>query len=58
MPGIFEPSSGWQPTTWIAALYSLRKRDTPMIVPVVPMLETKCVMVPCVSRQISGPVVS
>jgi hypothetical protein len=29
-----------------------------MIVPVVPMLETKCVILPSVSRQISGPVVS
>ncbi len=28
-----------------------------MMVPVVPMLETKCVMRPPVSRQISGPVV-
>jgi hypothetical protein len=27
-----------------------------MIVPVVPMLLTKCVMQPSVSRQISGPV--
>ena len=29
-----------------------------MMVPVVPMLETKCVMRASVSRQISGPVVS
>ena len=29
-----------------------------MIVPVVPMLETKCVILPSVSRQISGPVVA
>ena len=29
--------------------------DTPMIVPVVPIAETKCVMRPSVSRQISGP---
>ncbi len=29
-----------------------------MIVPVVPMLDTKCVSVPFVSRQSSGPVVS
>ena len=29
-----------------------------MMVPVVPMLETKCVTLPSVSRQISGPVPS
>ena len=34
---------------------SFKKRLTPMIVPVVPMLLTKCVMRPCVCRQSSGP---
>jgi hypothetical protein len=58
MPGILEPSSGWQPMIRIAGFFSFRKREVPMIVPVVPMLDTKCVIVPCVSRQISGPVVS
>ena len=58
MPGICDPSVGWQPTICTAGLFSLRKRDTPMMVPVVPMLLTKCVMAPPVSRQISGPVPS
>ncbi len=44
--------------TWIFGFFSLKKREQPMMVPVVPMLETKCVMRPCVSRQISGPVPS
>ena len=35
---------------------SFRKRDTPVMVPVVPMAETKCVTPPAVCRQISGPV--
>ena len=35
---------------------SFRKRDTPVMVPVVPMAETKCVTLPAVCRQISGPV--
>jgi hypothetical protein len=37
---------------------SLKKREQPMIVPVVPMLLTKCVIDPAVSRQISGAVPS
>jgi hypothetical protein len=40
----------------IDGFFSLRKRDTPMIVPVVPIADTKWVIDPCVSRQISGPV--
>ena len=39
-----------------AGFISLRKREQPMIVPVVPMVATKCVTDPRVSRQISGPV--
>ena len=35
---------------------SFRYRLTPMMVPVVPMLLTKCVMRPCVCRHSSGPV--
>ena len=58
MPGICEPSEGWQPTIWIFGFFSLKNCEQPMMVPVVPMLETKCVMRPCVSRQISGPVPS
>ncbi len=56
MPGICEPSSGCAPTIVIAGFCSLRKRDTPMIVPVVPIADTKWVIAPFVSRQISGPV--
>jgi hypothetical protein len=44
------------PITWIAGFFSLRKREHPMMVPVVPMVATKCVTFPSVSRQISGPV--
>ena len=58
MPGICEPSSGWQPMILTLGFFSLKKREQPMMVPVVPMLETKCVIVPLVSRQISGPVLS
>ena len=39
-------------------LFSFMKRDTPVMVPVVPMALTKCVIEPLVSAQISGPVVS
>ena len=42
----------------IFGFFSLKKREQPMMVPVVPMLETKCVILPSVSRQISGPVLS
>ncbi|OIQ75419.1 hypothetical protein GALL_429100 [mine drainage metagenome] len=53
-----EPSSGCTPTICTCALRSFRKRDTPVIVPVVPIAETKWVTRPSVSRQISGPVAS
>ena len=58
MPGICEPSSGWQPTIWIDGFFSFRNREQPMMVPVVPMLRDEVGDVPSVSRQISGPVVS
>ena len=57
IPGMDAPSAGWAPTIVIAGFCSFRYFDTPMIVPVVPIAETKCVMRPPVSRQISGPVV-
>ncbi len=57
MPGILLPSSGCRPTMVTGFSCSRRKRDTPVMVPVVPMLETKWVMRPDVCRQISGPVV-
>ena len=47
MPGMCEPSLGWQPTIWISLRCSFRKRDTPMIVPVVPIALTKCVISCC-----------
>ncbi len=40
------------------AFCSFRYREVPMMVPVVPIALTKCVTLPWVSRQISGPVVS
>ena len=55
MPGIDAPSAGCAPTTTIAGFFSFRNVDTPMIVPVVPIAETKCVMRPSVSRHSSGP---
>lgn len=55
-PAIWAPSPGCRPTIWTAGLRPLRKRDTPMMVPVVPMLLTKCVTRPAVCSQISGPV--
>ena len=53
--GSARPRVGCTPITWIAGFFSLRKREQPMMVPVVPMVETKCVILPAVSRQISGP---
>ena len=41
----------------IAGFFSFKYLDTPMMVPVVPIAETKCVIAPCVSFQSSGPVV-
>ena len=39
-------------------LFDFKNRVIPQKVPVVPRPATKCVSLPCVSRQISGPVVS
>jgi hypothetical protein len=58
MPGMREPSLGCAPITRTASLRSLRKREVPVMLPVVPIALTKCVTRPAVSRQISGPVVS
>lgn len=57
IPGILLPSSGCRPTMVTGLLCSRRKRDTPVMVPVVPILETKWVIRPAVCCQISGPVV-
>ena len=40
------PSLGCSPTIWTAGLASLRKREVPMMVPVVPIEATKCVTLP------------
>ena len=53
-----EPSLGCAPTMCTAEFFSFRKRETPVMVPVVPIALTKWVMRPAVSFQISGPVVS
>jgi hypothetical protein len=53
-----EPSLGWAPMMRTAGFFSLRKRATPVMVPVVPMALTKCVMRPPVCSHSSGPVVS
>ena len=53
-----EPSFGCAPMIRTAGFFSFRKRETPVIVPVVPIALTKWVMRPPVSFQISGPVVS
>jgi hypothetical protein len=58
MPGICAPSVGCTADDLDRGFFSLKKREQPMMVPVVPMLETKCVIRPSVSRQISGPVPS
>ena len=42
----------------MAGFFSLRKRETPVMVPVVPMALTKCVILPPVCSHSSGPVVS
>ena len=39
-----EPSAGCAPRMRTAGFFSFRKRDTPVIVPVVPIALTKCVM--------------
>ena len=53
-----EPSLGSAPMIWMAGFFSFRNRDTPVMVPVVPMALTKCVMRPPVCSHSSGPVVS
>lgn len=53
-----EPSPGCAPTMRTPGFFSFRKRETPVMVPVVPIALTKCVTRPAVSFQISGPVVS
>jgi hypothetical protein len=58
MPGMREPSLGWAPMICTAGFCSFKKRDTPVMVPVVPMALTKCVMRPPVCCHSSGPVVS
>ena len=58
MPGMREPSDGCAPMTRIAGFFSFKKRDTPVMVPVVPMADTKCVMRPPVCSHSSGPVLS
>ncbi|CKS64153.1 Uncharacterised protein [Mycobacterium tuberculosis] len=58
MPGMREPSAGCAPTMRMAGFFSFRKRETPVMVPVVPIALTKWVTLPLVSAQISGPVVS
>ena len=58
MPEILVPSSGWTPIIWISGFLDFRNIDTPVIVPVVPIAETKCVIFPPVCSHISGPVVS
>ena len=55
---MLEPSVGWHPTIATSPRFSLRNRDTPMMVPVVPIALTKWVTLSTVSFQISGPVVS
>jgi len=41
IPGILEPSVGCVPTIWTSGFCSFRYLDTPMMVPVVPIAETK-----------------
>ena len=42
-----EPSLGCAPMMRTAGFFSFRKRETPVMVPVVPIALTKCVMRPC-----------
>ncbi len=53
-----EPSCGCAPMIFTAGFFDFRKRETPVMVPVVPIALTKWVMRPCVSAHSSGPVVS
>jgi len=58
MPGMRAPSAGCAPITRSPGFFSFRKRPTPMMVPVVPMADTKCVTRPPVCSHSSGPVLS
>ncbi len=51
-------SIGSTAMTWMAGFCSLRYPPAPVIVPPVPMPETRMSTVPSVSFQISGPVVA
>jgi hypothetical protein len=53
---MLEPATGWAPTIVTSGFRAFSARETPMIVPVVPMADTKCVTRPSVAAQISGPV--
>src|SRR5690606_21514179 len=57
IPGIFASSAGCTPTIWIFSFCSFKKVDVPIIVPVVPIEDTKWVISLFVSLHISGPVV-
>ncbi len=41
MPGMLAPSAGCTPTICTSGFFYLRYRDTPIIVPVVPIADTK-----------------
>ena len=43
IPGILELSVGWAPIISISGFISFKKVETPIIVPVVPIADTKCV---------------
>src|SRR5690606_4119631 len=57
IPGILELSVGCTPTICTLAFCSFKNVDVPIMVPVVPIEDTKWVLPPWVSLQISGPVV-
>jgi hypothetical protein len=50
-------AAGSTPNTLIAGLFTYNKRPVPVIVPPVPIPDTKASTLPSRSRQISGPVV-
>ena len=58
MPGMLAPSSGCKPIIWILGFFDFRYRETPIIVPVVPIELTKWVIFLPLCSQISGPVFS
>lgn len=57
IPGIFAFSSGCTPIIWISGFFYFKNILVPIIVPVVPIDDTKWVIVPWVSLYIYGPVV-